>query len=157
MSDETGTSTGDGNVTNFKEDGRMTDDENVTKRQQPVPAWPEEGPNAAPVRNGMAIAALVLGIISIPGIYLLGVLDIAAIILAIVFGVLALRRVKRGTCTRKGFAIAGIATGGVGAILLIVAIVVSQRAISDCKHKIGPNATDKQIQTCLNNKRHGKS
>lgn len=134
-------------------DSGMADDKDTTSGQQGVPAWPDEEPGAAPVRNGIAVAALVLGIISIPGIYLLGVLDVAFIVLAVVLGILALRQVKRGTCTKKGFAIAGIATGGVGAILLVVAIIVSQRAISDCKDKIGPGATDKQVQTCLDNKR----
>ncbi|HVX46262.1 MAG TPA: DUF4190 domain-containing protein [Mycobacteriales bacterium] len=137
-------------------DNGMADEKDVTGEPENAPAWPEEEPGDLPVRNGLATAALVLGIISIPGIYLLGVLDVAFIVLGIVFGILALRQVKRGTCTKKGFAIAGIVTGGVGAILLVVAIIVSQRAISDCKDKIGPHATDKQIQTCLDNKRHKK-
>lgn len=137
-----------------------TEDDGVTDKNkvpgQNVPAWPDEEPGELPVRNGIAVAALVLGIISIPGIYLLGILDIAFIVLSILLGILALRQVKRGTCTKKGYAIGGIVTGGVGAILLVVAIIVSQRAISDCKDKIGHNATDKQIQKCLDDKRHKK-
>jgi hypothetical protein len=134
-------------------DSGMADEKDLSGGPENVPAWPDEEPGEQPVRNGLARTSLILGIISIPGIYLLGVLDVAFIVLAIVLGILALRQVKRGTCTKKGFAIAGIATGGVGAILLVVAIIVSQRAISDCKDKIGPNASDKQIQKCLDDKR----
>jgi hypothetical protein len=67
-------------------------------------------------RNGLAVASLVLGIISIPT---LGVLGVGAIT-AIVLGSIALNRIKKEPAIHsgKGMAIAGIITG-VASLLLI--------------------------------------
>lgn len=64
-------------------------------------------------RKGFAIAAMVLGIISIP-LFCIWYISIPCAILAIIFGVLAVKS------SRKGMAIAGIATGATGLVLLVV-------------------------------------
>jgi type II secretory pathway pseudopilin PulG len=70
-------------------------------------------------RNGLAVASLVLGIISIPTLGLLGVGAITAIVL----GSIALNRIKKEPAIHsgKGMAIAGIITGSVS--LLLIAVV----------------------------------
>jgi type II secretory pathway pseudopilin PulG len=69
-------------------------------------------------RKGLAIASLVLGIISIPTFGLLGVGAITAIAL----GVIALGRIKKEPATYggKGMAIAGIITSAVSLLLIAV-------------------------------------
>ena len=63
--------------------------------------------------KGLAIAAMVLGIISIP-LFWEFMISIPCAILAIIFGILAIKSSK------KGLAIAGIATGATGFILTII-------------------------------------
>jgi type II secretory pathway pseudopilin PulG len=69
-------------------------------------------------RKGMAIASLVLGIISIPtmGLFVVGAIT------AIVLGVIALGKIKKepATYSGKGMAIAGIITSSVSLLLIAV-------------------------------------
>jgi hypothetical protein len=67
-------------------------------------------------REGMAIAALVLGIVGIPSCICYG-LSIIPGILALIFGILSLKS------SRKGMAIAGIICGGVTIVLGIFFII----------------------------------
>jgi len=78
-------------------------------------------PPPRPARNGLGIAALILGILAIlTGFFLVGALfGIAAIIL----GFVGRGRAKRGEATNGGMALAGIITGIVG--VLITAGVVA--------------------------------
>ena len=69
-------------------------------------------------RNGLAVASLVLGIISIPTLGLLGLGAITAIVL----GSIALNRIKKEPATHngKGMAIAGIITSALSLSLIAV-------------------------------------
>ncbi|MER5180128.1 DUF4190 domain-containing protein [Streptomyces sp. NPDC002896] len=73
-------------------------------------------------RNGMGIAAMVLGILSVCLFCLYGVVSIVLGILAIIFGVLGRKLVRRGEATNSGMAITGIITGIVGIVLGIVVV-----------------------------------
>jgi protein-S-isoprenylcysteine O-methyltransferase Ste14 len=68
--------------------------------------------------NGLAVTSLVLGILGI-FIQLFGILPI----LAIVFGVMARRRITGGSPGSSGMATAGIVLGVVGLIILIVVLI----------------------------------
>lgn len=71
-------------------------------------------PMGVPDENGgLAIAALVLGILSIP-MALFGVCDLPFVALAIIFGVLGLK-----SRLRHGLALAGLITGIAGGVLFI--------------------------------------
>jgi hypothetical protein len=74
-------------------------------------------------RNGLAVASLVLGIISIPTLGLLGV----GAIVALVLGVIALKRIKKEPAVYggRGMAIAGIITSVVSFLLIAVFVLVS--------------------------------
>jgi type II secretory pathway pseudopilin PulG len=78
-------------------------------------------------RKGLAIASLVLGILSIPT---LGLLVVGAIV-AIVLGAIALGRIKKEPATYggKGMAIAGIITSSVSLLLIAVFGVLAAIAV----------------------------
>jgi len=92
-------------------------------------------PSVSPsTSNGMAIAALVLGIVSIVICWLCG-LGVVAGVLAVVFGILGLKRAKAlPGRPSAGLATAGIVTGAIGAVLsvgLLLLIIVSAIADDD--------------------------
>jgi len=70
----------------------------------------------------MAIASLILGIVSLPTCMCYGCPSLICGTLAVVFGVMVLNQIKREEApeSAKGLTIAGIATG-VGGILMSVA------------------------------------
>ncbi|MGI9023083.1 MAG: DUF4190 domain-containing protein [Acidimicrobiales bacterium] len=131
----------------------------------PPPGWappgtaPQWGPPAAPRNEGMAIAAFILGLVSIP----LLVLVIPAV-LAIVLGAIALRRIKKNPGRKgRGLAITGIVLGIVmtlAGVALDVGIVLFLRDTStyeelmpgDCVKDPGDEFILIQNQSC--NGRH---
>ncbi|MGI8867384.1 MAG: DUF4190 domain-containing protein [Mycobacteriales bacterium] len=127
-----------------KDSGNKDGDNKIT--------WSDSTAGTARPRNGMSIAALVVGAGSLIGLLILGLLDIIFIIAAIVLGVLALLRIKRGLGGRKSFAIAGIAAGLVAAILFGVLVYTTSRRIDSCGHKLGRDLhglSSKDLQTAL--------
>jgi hypothetical protein len=81
--------------------------------------YPGQGAPVAAPRNGMGTAALVLGILAIVlcwtavGGIILGVL-------AVIFGILGIRRAGQRIATNKGMAISGLVTGIVGLIIGVI-------------------------------------
>lgn len=67
-------------------------------------------------KKGLAIAAMVLGIVSLV-LFCIWYISLPCAILALVFGILSLKSSKRG------MAIAGVVTGAVGFILMVVLYV----------------------------------
>ena len=74
-------------------------------------------------RNGMGLAALILGIVAILTCWF--VLGGLFGLLAIVLGVLAAGRARRGRATNRGVAVSGIVTGAIGLVLSIVIVVTA--------------------------------
>ncbi|MFF3750751.1 DUF4190 domain-containing protein [Streptomyces sp. NPDC002018] len=66
--------------------------------------------------NGMGITALVLGIISVVAFCLWG-LGVVIGVLALIFGIIGRRKVRRGEATNGGMALAGIILGSIGALI----------------------------------------
>jgi len=93
----------------------------------PPPGWSQPAPGyqaqSQPTTNGLAIAALVLGIAS----YVLWFLAVPAI-LALVFGYIAKRQIdeSQGAQGGRGLAIAGIILGWiwVGLFVVIIAVII---------------------------------
>ncbi|MEV5574797.1 DUF4190 domain-containing protein [Spirillospora sp. NPDC052269] len=89
-------------------------------------------PGAAPGNpNGMAITAFITGafglfcLLASLVLVFVGLFGIISSVLAIVFGHIALSRIKRTGETGRGMAIAGLVTGYIGVSLWIVAVVIA--------------------------------
>lgn len=117
----------------------------------PAPQWatPMSAAPAAPRSNGMAVAALVLGIVGLMTFWTVWLGAILGI-LAIVFGIVGMNRAKQGA-PNKGLAIAGLVLGilALGASLLWLAALV---AIVDQADTSGIfDEIEQQIEFCLEN------
>lgn len=107
-------------------------------------------PYGAPLpvrRNGLGTAALVLGILSIVPLALL----LVPAVLAIVFGAVGRRRVRRGEATNGGAALAGIICGSVGLVLGVLGVVgltllFTSNAGSDYRDCLSAASTDQAAQ-----------
>jgi len=87
-------------------------------------AAPGVAPQQQGGTNGLAIASLVLGIISIPMCFLF-----LPAVLAVVFGLIALNQIKSNPGQGgRGQAIAGLILGGVSLAFVIMAIVLAGSA-----------------------------
>jgi Domain of unknown function (DUF4190) len=75
-------------------------------------------PPAADSSNGLAIAALICGIIG------LFIFEIVLGPLAIIFGGLGLRNARRGA-SRRGFAIAGVVLGIIDVLVVVLFLAVA--------------------------------
>ena len=82
---------------------------------------PGGGAPARPLPTGMAVASLVLGVLGILTAFFLigGLLGLIALIL----GLVALGKIKRGEAGGRGMAIAGIVTGAIALLLSIIVVV----------------------------------
>ncbi|MEU8622611.1 DUF4190 domain-containing protein [Streptomyces sp. NPDC048623] len=69
--------------------------------------------------NGLGTAAMVLGIIAVAGFCAYGLGSILGI-LALIFGVIGLKKANRGEATNRGMAIAGIVLGAIGTVISAV-------------------------------------
>ncbi len=88
--------------------------------------WGQQG-GTAPYRaatNGLAVAALVLGIIGIPGVFAL--FNIFSV-LALIFGLVSRSQIQKsgGTQGGAGMAMAGIVLGTIGIALDVIWIIVA--------------------------------
>jgi hypothetical protein len=79
--------------------------------------------NAPAATNGMAVAALILGIASIPFCWW-GIASLAMVVLAIVFGSIGIRRANAGA-PQKNFAVVGLCCGIVGLMAYLIIGVVT--------------------------------
>ncbi|MGW5423557.1 DUF4190 domain-containing protein [Streptomyces sp. NPDC003943] len=75
------------------------------------PGWGQPAPS-----NGMGTAAMVLGIIAVAGFCLWGFGALLGI-LALIFGIIGLKKAGRGEATNRGMAIAGVVLGAVGILI----------------------------------------
>lgn len=114
--------------------------------QQPYGSPPSgygQQSGTGPKRNGLGIAALVVGILSLLGLLLVfgGLLGVVAIVL----GVLGRSRVKKGEADNGGMAIAGIVLGAVALVLSAILLAVgaafffsdSGQGLVDCVEQAG--------------------
>lgn len=115
---------------------------------QQMPQGSTGVPSHQAARNGFGVTALVLGIIgALSGIpmvmfWLAGPLGL----LALIFGVMGLKRVKKGQATNKGMAITGTILGVLAILLAITGLVLTLWVFSEAKNEIeqqtGNNVTE---------------
>jgi hypothetical protein len=101
------------------------------------------------VRNGLGVAALVVGLISVPFAFLVvgGVFGIFAIIL----GFAGRSRAKKGEANNPGVALAGIIAGLVAVIVAVAAVIVfiaiyNSDTVTKLRHCLN-GANDKAAET----------
>jgi hypothetical protein len=111
------------------------------------PPWMTQYPQPH-TGNGKAVAALVLGIVSILLCWL-SIFDIVPVVLAIVFGALARGEAGR-VGGKKGMATTGIVLGIVGALLATVFTVVVYARIKDCLDTYDQGSSE--YNTCIRHK-----
>lgn len=98
------------------------------------PPW--EGPTSATPRqqsNGVAIAALVCGILALllSWIPVVNVLALVLGIVAVISGVVGIRRANRPGVGQKGLAIGGLVTGALGALLSAAILLAFASVVTD--------------------------
>ena len=120
--------------------------------QQPPAAAPASRSDATPVSvtstaNGMAVAALVLGVVGL----LFGLVPLLALfalvlgILAVVFGIAGRRKVNRGqTTTGKGMATAAVILGVFAIVLGFVGFSIVNDAVTDLSKELDQISEDFQ-------------
>ncbi|MFF2013503.1 DUF4190 domain-containing protein [Streptomyces sp. NPDC058195] len=112
--------------------------------QPQQPYAPVPTPGTHPARNGLGIAALVLGIIgAVSGLipllfWLAGLLGLIALIL----GLSGRGRAKRGEATNKGVATFGAALGAVSLVLAVVGVVITFKAVDDAVKDLDKAVSD---------------
>jgi len=79
-------------------------------------------PPAKPKNNGLAIASLVLGILSV--VFFCAWFFPVMPILAVIFGHIALSQIRKQGTGGRGFAIAGLVTGYIGLAITVVLIIL---------------------------------
>ncbi|MFE6665915.1 DUF4352 domain-containing protein [Streptomyces sp. NPDC057697] len=112
--------------------------------QPQQPYAPAQMPGTRPARNGLGIAALVLGVIgAVSGLvpflfWLAGVLGLIALIL----GLAGRGRAKRGEATNKGVTTFGAVLGLIALILAVVGAVITFKAVGDAVDDLNKAVSD---------------
>jgi hypothetical protein len=112
----------------------------------------EQGVRSGAPKNGIGLAALIVGIVSLllAWVPFLGLIGIVAVVL----GIIGLRRVKARVATNKGMALAGLILGilaVLAGIFWIVAAVFFAGTFGDTIENCSdPSLTEAQVQQCIN-------
>ncbi|WP_055493441.1 DUF4190 domain-containing protein [Streptomyces sp. TP-A0356] len=96
-----------------------------------------------PPRNGLGVAALVLGILSVCLFCLYGVFSLVLGILAVIFGIKGRKRADQGEADNRGQAQAGFVLGIIGivlgiAVIALLIIVITAAINEDKSHSSSP-------------------
>ncbi|MBL7286070.1 DUF4190 domain-containing protein [Corynebacterium godavarianum] len=108
-------------------------------------AYPQGEPYGVQKNNGMAIAALIVGILAMLAIITI-VGGVFLGVIAIILGILGIRSAKKitGPGARKGMAIAGIVLGALALLLSVVIMFVGVGLVSnlvgECDHLVDDTA-----------------
>lgn len=89
-------------------------------------------------RNGLGVAALVIGIVGVlialvPFMFWLGAI---LGLLALIFGIIGMGKANKGEATNKGSALTGVITGALAIVISIVWVVVLATAVKDVAEEI---------------------
>lgn len=102
---------------------------------------------------GMAIASLVLGIVSLIGIIpIISFGTCLTAIIGLILGIIALRKVAKGTGGGKGLAIGGVVVSAVAliiSVLMSVFLIIGMMMVQDCKNT-GVQNSDGSVTCSIN-------
>ncbi|MEV4427224.1 DUF4190 domain-containing protein [Streptomyces sp. R-07] len=99
------------------------------------PGW-QQSPS-----NGMGTTAMVLGIIAVAGFCMYG-LGVILGILALIFGIIGMKKAGRGEATNRGMALAGVILGSIGILVSAVFLGFMIWAISQDSTSFDDSGTD---------------
>jgi len=119
---------------------------------QPGYGQPGYGEPAAAPRNGLGLAALIVGILAIIFAFLFFPLGLILALVAIGLGIAGRRRAKAGQATNGGMATGGLVLGVVSLLIAIGLAVFVGSLFNKVKDCADPNLTQSQRQTCVSNK-----
>lgn len=112
------------------------------QQYQPYQQQPYQPPYQPPYHqpqagvNGMAIAALVCGVLSLIIVWFLGWLGIILAICSIVFAGLGMKKAKM-TGTGNGLAVGGLVCGIISLVVCIIAVIIVACAVSAANEVLG--------------------
>lgn len=112
--------------------------------QEQYGAQPYGSPPAGPRKNGLGVAALVLGILAVLTCFTV-VLGFVFGLLAVVLGIVGRGRAKRREADNGGIATAGLALGAVGLVLSVVIGIAAGSALT----RIFNSPAGQQLTECL--------
>ena len=112
----------------------------------PPPNWTQYPP--PPTGNGKAITAFVFGILSVL-LFWTTVFDIVPVLLAVIFGAIAMSDAKR-TGQPRGMAMTGFILGIVGAIAAVMFTVFVYAKVKDCFDNYSSGSTE--FNSCIDDK-----
>jgi hypothetical protein len=120
--------------------------------EQPPPSpWVSQEPTDRPIgpvrRSGVAVAAVVLGVLAIP-LALTVYLGALTGLLALLLGLIGLFRTRRGRATGRGMAVAGLIAGLVGLVLAVSLGVYGMRTYRDCETRLGHSPSSDELRDC---------
>jgi NADH:ubiquinone oxidoreductase subunit 6 (subunit J) len=127
----------------------------VTSQPPPYPGGnefgtmpPYAGGAPTPPKNGLSIAALVLGIISIPAALTVWIGAICGV-LAIVFGIIGLSQARKGRANKRALAVTGLITGVIGLVLSVVVFAYAVKRTQACQDRIGHAPSQTELEQCI--------
>lgn len=91
---------------------------------QPPNAYGEQPTGGEQPRNGQGLAAMIVGIISLP-LACCGIFGVIAGVVAVVLGALGKKKAEQGEATNRGQALAGLICGAIGIVLAIILTIVT--------------------------------
>jgi hypothetical protein len=102
----------------------------VTQPPSSAPPPPGSRPTTGAAGNGLAIAGMVCGIISIVTAFLIALVGLITGILALVFGFMGRNRAVQMGGAGQTQATAALVTGGIGVVLSIIAYIIVFNALT---------------------------
>ncbi len=124
--------------------------------EQPPHTWaspeePVDDPPGPARRSGVAVAALVLGVLAIP-LALTVYLGALAGMLGLLLGLIGVVRTRRGRATGRGMALAGVVTGLIGLVLATSLVALSLRTYQQCETRLGHPPSRAEWDDCVHNR-----
>jgi uncharacterized membrane protein HdeD (DUF308 family) len=125
--------------------------------EQPPNRWasPEDADDVSatePVRrSGVALTALMLGVLSIP-LALTVYLGALAGLLGLLLGVIGMVRTRSGRATGRGMAMAGLIAGMTGLVVAISLGALSLHTYRQCEARLGHRPSRAEWDNCVHNR-----
>ncbi len=119
----------------------------MTYESQPAPSNP-----VPPQTSGLAVAALVVGVVSILFAVFLFPLGLIGGVIGLVLGFVARGKIKRGEGAGAGLALGGIITSLLAVLIAIVWGVLLVNVFQEVVDCLDPDLTEEEATQCVNDR-----